>query len=429
MLNFIFEDNKDYNNFINCNDVNTSGIRRFGKSALLNASHLYYSFNNKPLGINYISVNDDVDYYIISTGVNHSPDDWTGYNPKVKSLFSYLNEKYLNDLRSGKAFLLLDQSLEGYQTKWLWDFFHKECVEYNISPKQIIYVTGNMIVEDVYNEWVNKNQIKDKLKVIGYPHFEFDMGRSAYERTKTENPLPTIEKHLTYKTNNLENIKTFACLNKRLRFHRIWFYSYLYESGLLDRGLVSMNKFEIGNYFFEGEALEEDKLKPMIEKLPLLVHGKRNDELDDNFYINRFNDQICLDTFLTVISEAHCGDSDETMFLSEKTFKVIACRHPFIIMGNKDSMKKMRQIGYRTFGDMIDERYDSLPTHDRLKYIVETINKIDHIKDKIEWYKGLNDTIEYNYNVLMTKLYRLPDAYVEVQNYINEICLTGKKEI
>jgi hypothetical protein len=117
------------------------------------------------------------------------------------------------------------------------------------------------------------------------------------------------------------------------------------------------------------------------------------------------------------------------MFLSEKTFKVIACRHPFIIMGNKDSMKKMREIGYRTFGDMIDERYDSLPTHDRLKYIIETINKIDRIKDKIEWYKGLNDTIEYNYNVLMSKLYRLPDAYVEVQNYVKEICLTGKKEI
>lgn len=420
MLNFVFEDIEDNNNFINCKDINTSGIGRFGKSALLNATHLFYSFNNKPLGINYYDLNQDLSSYVISSGVNHSPDDWTGHNPRVKSLFSYLNEKYVKDLRNGKAFLLLDQSLEGYQTSWLWDFFHRECVEFQISPTQIIYVTGNMIVEDVYKEWADGNGIQERIKVIGYPHFEFDMGRSAYERSKTSNPLPTIQKHLEYKLENRDNIKTYACLNKRLRFHRIWFYTYLYESGLLNNGLVSMNKFDKGGYFFEGEVLEEEKLIPMIDKLPLLVYGKRNNELDDNYYINRFNDDICLDTYVTVISEAHCGDSDKTMFLSEKTFKVIACRHPFMIMGNKDSMKKMREIGYKTFGDLIDEGYDTLPTHERLKYIIESIRKIDNVKDKYEWFCGLLDTIEYNYNTLISKLYRLPDAFVEVEDYINK---------
>ena len=96
-------------------------------------------------------------------------------------------------------------------------------------------------------------------------------------------------------------------------------------------------------------TLYEGKNREIRNVLPLIVHRKRNDELDDNFYIRRFNDKICLDTFVTVISEAQCGDGDETVFISEKTYKVIACRQPFIIMGNKETLRKLRDTGYRTF--------------------------------------------------------------------------------
>jgi hypothetical protein len=159
----------------------------------------------------------------------------------------------------------------------------------------------------------------------------------------------------------------------------------------------------------------------ITKNLPLLVYDKRNDELDDNFYIRRFNDQVCLDTFMTVISEAQCNDSDNTMFLSEKTFKVIACRHPFIIMGNKDSMRMMREIGYKTFDGFIDESYDELPAHKRLRYITESIRKVDNIKDKIEWYKSMEDVLEHNYNTLLNKLYKIPKEFNDIQEYCQTI--------
>ncbi len=419
-MNLIFEDLEKYENFKSCPDINTSGIARFGRSPLLNASHLYASSNGKPLPFDYYYVNDDIKDYIISASVNHSPDDWTGYNPKVKSVFSYLNEKYITDLRNGKAMLLLDSSFEGYQTNWLWDWFHSECKEWGVSPKYIVYVTGNMVADEGYDKWANDNQIKERIKVIPYPHFELDMGMSCYHREKSENPLPTFQDHIKYKTENLNDIKTYACLNKRIRFQRIWFYRYLYESGLLNKGLVSMNEFEKGPYFWEGETIDEDVMENMQKNLPLIVHGKPNNEFDDSFYINRFNDQISLDTFMTVISEAHCADSDQTMFLSEKTFKVIACRNPFMIMGNKDSMRKMREIGYRTFDGFIDEGYDGLPTHERLQYIIESIRKVDNIKDKLEWFKSMEDIIEHNYSNFINKLFRVPDAFAELKKYYNK---------
>ena len=91
-----------------------------------------------------------------------------------------------------------------------------------------------------------------------------------------------------------------------------------------------------------------------------------------------------------------------------------------MIMGNKDSLNMMRKIGYKTFDGFIDEGYDTLPTHERLQYLIESIRKVVNIKDKIEWFKSMEDTIEYNYNALIEKLFRFPDAYLEMKRYCKE---------
>jgi hypothetical protein len=418
-MNLVFEDLELFHNFKSCPDINTSGIPRFTRSPVLNATQMYYMMTDTKPVMNIFHSKDDVDQYIISASVNHSPEDWTGYDPKVKSLFLYLNEKYLRDLRSGNALLLLDSSFEGYQTEWLWEWFHKETKLFGISPRQIIYVTGNMIADDTYNDWANKNTISEKMLVVPYAHFELDMGMTAWGRNKknSDKKLPDSKDHIIYKLKNPTKLKTFACLNKRIRLQRIFFYRYLHDSGLLDKGLVSMNNFNNGPFFWEGEIMDEETTINLNKELPRMVYEKPNNELDDNFYINRFNDDICLDTFATIISEAHCGDSSETMFISEKTFKVIACRHPFMIMGNKDTLKKLRELGYKTFEGFIDESYDSLPTHQRLRAIIESIKKLDQVEDKIEWFENVQDIVEHNYENLMDKLFRVPEAFRKIYEY------------
>jgi hypothetical protein len=418
-MKFLFENTETLSNFTSNKDINTSGIPRFAISPLFTSTQIYVNANGLNEDFNILPSSDNVNNYVISSCVNHSPDDWTGYDSKVKSLFSYLNEKYLKDLRENRAFLMLDQSLEGYQTHWLWDWFHSECKLWEISPKRIIYVTGNMIADEVYKNWCDENRIEERIKVIPYPHFELDMGMTTWGKNKenSENKLPSFSQNVNYKIQNPNQLKTYACLNKRIRPHRVWFYYYLYNSGLLNDGLVSMNEFDKHWYNWEGKHFIDGELDECSSILPLLVYETPNNVLDDNIYINRFPEQVVKDTFFTVVSEAHCGDSDQTMFLSEKTFKVIGCRHPFLIMGNKDSMSMMRKIGYKTFDGFIDEGFDTLPTHERLIYILDSIRKTTMIKDKIEWYKSMEEIIEFNYNVLIDKLFRYPDAYINMKNY------------
>ena len=418
-MNFLFEDLKELRNFVDCKDVCPSGIGRFGVSPLVNVINILV-YEKKE---GFKTIHSDCDNYIISAGVNHSPDDWTGYNPKVKSLFSHLNNKYINDLRSGNALLLIDQSFEGYQTPWLWDWFHEDCQKYQILPSSVVYVTGNMIVDEVYKKWADDKNITNRLKVIGYPHFEIDVAMNAINRPVVSDlpPLPTFEDHINYKTKNIEYIKSYACLNKRIRPHRVWFYNYLYHSGILNKGLVSMNEFQKHPYNWEGKEMSQEILDEISSILPIRVYGKPNDELDDNFYINRFNPEICLDTYVSVVSEAHCGDSDQTMFLSEKIFKPIATRHPYMVMGNKDSLRKMREIGYKTFDDFIDQSYDSLPTHERLESIIKSLIKIENIQDKLSWFKSMENDLEHNYNILTGNIYnKRVLALDELENYYKE---------
>ena len=426
-MTFMYEDKGHFLNFTSSSDVNDSGIKRFGPSPLITSVTSTLTWMEGQI-ITFRSTRDfpqfellDIDkhkktkQYIIPSGVTHSPVDWAGGYPPSggRSLFDHLNNKYLEDLRDSNAFLLLDQSLEGYHAPWLWDFFHSECNRKGINPFNIIYVTGDIISSETYNKWADENNIPstNRMLVLGYPHFQVDVFLNSSNKVHLfkEDPLPSFEDHIKYKTENLNDIKTYACLNKRLRVHRIWFYNYLYYNNLLDKGLVSMNPYTADELiWWEGKMMEGERFAEPLKILPLNVYGKSNKELDDNFYINRFNPEVCLDTWVNVIPEASYGDLDGNVFLSEKTFKPIVCHHPFIILGSKGSLKELRKLGYKTFDGWIDESYDELDTWERFEAIIEAIKKIDAIEDKLEWYKSMEPIIKHNYETLKRNVLNEP---------------------
>jgi len=46
---------------------------------------------------------------------------------------------------------------------------------------------------------------------------------------------------------------------------------------------------------------------------------------------------------------------------------------------------------------------------------------VDNIKDKIEWYKSMEDVLEHNYNTLINKLYKIPKEFDEIRKYCQRI--------
>lgn len=86
----------------------------------------------------------------------------------------------------------------------------------------------------------------------------------------------------------------------------------------------------------------------------------------------------------------------DNVFLTEKTMKPLALKHPFITLGNVGSLNLLKSAGFETFENIFDESYDSMPNH---------LDRINHVYDQVKGYnhggysKLTEDKIQHNYNL------------------------------
>ena len=417
-------------------EVNSSGIKRFTQSPMLAMLSRFKTLNTKfenydptTLVIDDFKNRKLYKNFIIPSGVTHSPWDWTGYTDlgkvydpyaqKRKSVFAHINPKMLGALRKRRAYLLLDQSHEGYHTDWLFDWFHDCCNKYDVSPDRVIYVTGNLSVEKQYEAYCSNKNIQTKLFVVPHIQFEELIYDSAQKQVSV---LPTLKDHLIYKSQN--KIHLYNCFQKRARPHRIWMFYYLYKNNLLDDGLNSMNTF--GNSFYEGKSISPEEQQELLKILPMYPRKGLNDFMKGEFegplggqYERDLYHQETRDSWVSVVSEASYAEN--TCFISEKSFKPIAARHPFIMCGNKNSLTYLKELGYKTFEGFIDESYDSMNTWERYQAIIDNLLKIKSMseKQKLDWYASMQDILEHNFETLKANTTRvLPSSVLKIQEYV-----------
>jgi hypothetical protein len=368
---------------------------------------------------------------VIPVGVNNSPLHWAGgefadipnvlyfdYEKPEKSLFDFIEPKYLKDLKKEKAFLMIDSSLEGYHEDWVFNFFHKECEKREISPNQIIYVTGNSIIEKRYENWLSTNPQKIKIHPLPYSHFEHDIYREAISLKKLKK-LPNLKNHIDYKSEN--EIKLYNNLNRKPREHRTFLYIHLFEQDLLNKGLVSMNQIEPeGIIYFLNREIDYKVTQEVRKTLPSLIYNQSNMELGAGHYISRLMPNVCLDSWVSLVSETGYKDDEGTIFLSEKIFKPVTCMHPFVVAGNKNSLVEFRKLGYESFSNWIDEDYDTKNDSERIYAAVDAIKQIDKIKNKISWYKEMKETLKHNFRILeRNAIEECPYAFKQIEKIVN----------
>ena len=410
-----------FTNRINVLVSNQEAIKQFGTYDTLDFFPDRYKVNIYTVD----SIPKDIKY-IIPVGVHEAPVNWTGISGRYNSIFENINETYLNHLREGRAYILFDNSLEGYEDPKLYDFFDKEAQKYNIPKKNIIFISGNTLLEDRAREWSEKTG-KENVSVFGYTHFEFDMFKNVEYFNENNQPIPTFEDHIKYKEANLPAIKTYNCLNRKPRAHRVWFYNKLFHTGLLTKGLVSMNPWTDAHESIEidGQYNDVEDLRHSFQFTPMTWDGITNMD-NPGQKINRLNEKSMLNSWITVVSEAQFNDNQKTVFLSEKTFKSIACCHPFVILGSKHSLRELKKLGYVTFDNLIDESYDELDNIDRIEAIIELLYRLADNRDALQHFKWHEPRLKHNLEVLkFNSLFKPPNGF----HFINDLCYTKKEKI
>jgi hypothetical protein len=443
---FAFEDLKNYKNLYRKKEITQSGEDRLLTSSYFNEimmMSVYYSavyrrkednkfvkYDGKKYPVKFVDYKDlkENEKYFIPIGVGESPYQWMNDHfedeNKFKNLFKLIseNKKYFKDLQSGNAYLMIDNSTEGWHDNSIFDYLYNGSSQNFISPNQIIYITGNLNIENNLKEWCKDNPGKKPIQVIPYAHFEFDIGYRVYEMTKDESfELPTIKNHLDMKKIMGDGIRLYNFLNKKPRDHRMWMFNALRKWNLIDNGIVASNEYEWDALEIDFNKTPKEEIDECNKLLPLFPYEDLNKK-EFKHYMYNFNTDACIKSWLTVVSETHFEDAQKTLFLSEKTFKAIACQTPFLILGNRNSLDELRKLGYVTFDGFIDEKYDTLPTIHRINAIVDEIRNFQHNKDKIQHLEWMTPMLRHNLNTLKNNaLFKAPNKFKKLYKLVNEL--------
>ena len=213
-----------------------------------------------------------------------------------------------------------------------------QCAEHSVPREQVLFVSANSEAANIDNMF---HVVDDELL------FQF-----------RNREVPAVEYH------DLPRHKKFTAL---VRMHKCWRATVMaslwcknhWQDGYFSYGVdISAeethedNPIQIG-YF--GQL--PDVIEQFIDACPfkadtLDVHAQNDHtravaEHFDNSYLN-------------IVLESHMDvDQSGGAFLTEKTFKPIKNAQPFVVFGGPHSLRLLRDLGYKTFDDVIDQRYDS----------------------------------------------------------------------
>jgi len=191
--------------------------------------------------------------------------------------------------------------------------------------------------------------------------------------------------------------KDFLCLMTSLpnRSHRQLLHEQMTAKGLIEHTVYKFSPRSPETHDDLKETFSETVIKGIIWP----------DGIPPVHYYNQTNLEIVAETF------GH-HNHDDTFFISEKTTKPIAMKHPFMVLSSFHFLSNLRALGFRTFKDHLDESYDlEQDIKKRIEIIINNLVTLkgssgklyndtreirDHNHLNLQYLAGTNKTILWN---------------------------------
>lgn len=101
--------------------------------------------------------------------------------------------------------------------------------------------------------------------------------------------------------------------------------------------------------------------------------------------------------FVDVVCETF--SEGRTFFPTEKIWRPIICKTPFIVQGPVNYLHNLKQLGFKTFNDWWDESYDEDGGLTAIETIKRNINMLS-TRDVAHMYTEMQDILEHNFQRL-----------------------------
>lgn len=306
--------------------------------------------------------------------------------------------------------LFFDDMHEGIFFIELVHKIHNAIKDANINPGQIYYISCTINGEELYKKYCDAYRISNPINIyccnVWERHLSLGRIKDRYNIIKKKEKL-------------------FVCFNRMFKIHRYGLLALLLEKDLVKNSYYSfffndyadtIIKFE-DSYSHSLAAFSKNMADRMChamkinkDKFPMKINiENRNnknymDEKDIELFDNSYFSLVTETGFIPYTKETLVKDN--TIFFSEKIYKPILVRHPFILVSAAHSLKYLRKIGYRTFSPFINEQYDDIENHEeRLLAIVDEVERLSKFTDAqwIEWQHNVEEIVDHNHMIIRTR--------------------------
>jgi len=268
------------------------------------------------------------------------------------------------------------------ELKKVLDYLADSGIDYN----QIEIHTGNIL------------ENYDRFRVVKHPSWMYEL-KSFQKLDGFISKEKQIQKH-------------FGCFVGRSNITRLIMSSHLWTN-YADKTLLTYH-FEPGNefhrvhlglediiYCFGVQSDEYLEALNLINQAPIRFSEKHSYPIVNenaifeicDWYKNIFVDVVC-ETF----------SNGNVFFLTEKFWRSVTTKTPFIIQGPQYMLQRLKQLGFKTFDQWWDEGYDQDPylySQTEIKKVLNYLASLS-ITELNKMYNDMQSVLEHNYQRFLT---------------------------
>lgn len=241
-----------------------------------------------------------------------------------------------------------------------------------------------LLLNSWYKQFEHIFELKEINEVIYIDLFLYD----THKKLLIEKQSKIVEK---YQYNTDRNRFLFLT-NKPIALHRIGLVYKLYQRDLLknsDYSFMIHNKFMLDKCeetmgLFNNQKFNIRKFhKKVKNSLDLSFNDKELQKAHTGHYTGiPYDESLFQKCNFQLISETHF---DMTVWITEKTWISIANKRPFIIAAYPGFLKKLKEMGFKTFED-----YLAVPNYDSIK---DDMLRLDAIVSNVDYW--INNIYKY----------------------------------
>ena len=296
--------------------------------------------------------------------------------------FSKLDIYLISAINRGQSRIIINDALEG-SSWWPHEIRNfKSYLEDNmIKPEMVTVVTQN------YN----------------YAYDEFPFKLVTWSLMESFARI-TSKEWIDYN----DDAKKFLCLNRWTNQHRFYFMYQMYKHDILDQfnwsflgNIENRESFDPNSYAGYWTIWNwTDDMTKFAETTPHVYDTHAIAPFtphmvapDSQVFPNHKKDSL-----LYIVTETSFT-SDPIRDVSEKTWRPIALQMPFILIHQPFALRRLRDLGYKTFP--WDESYDEIiDPKERMSAIVDLVISLNNRTDFRDMIDSCREIVEHNFNLL-----------------------------